>query len=423
MASLVANGLATLAARLLVPVFSFAIGIAVARHAGSALLGQYVELVALALVAQTLAGAGLPPLVTREVAARGGHAGALLPVAYRLGLASGALATLLFALYVVLVVPAVQWPAAAWLALSIVPSAWIGAQEGVLMGVQRHPRLAAVACAEGAVKLSAAGVALVAGWGLVGLCGGLTLGRVVALGLGHRLVRSTRAEAAPRAGDAEGGGSFAVLARELVPFAATVTLAMLYFRQDVIVVGALRSEHETGLYGVAATLYAMTLLLPGAAMAAIYPRLAAAFVRSPAGFRSATLRTTAVLVGAGAAVGLALVSVAEPLVRLLYGPAFEGAVPALRLLAALLPLHGASAALGQAMQAARLQRAMLAMTAVTVAVNLVALLLLVPRYGIEGAAFALLASTLLAIAIQVAIFQRRFGRRALAAAATSRARA
>jgi len=423
MASLVANGLATLAARLLVPVFSFAIGIAVARLGGSALLGQYVELVAIALVAQTLAGAGLPPLVTREVAARGGHAGALLPVAYRLGLSSGALASLLFALYVALVVPAAQWSAAAWLALSIVPSAWIGAQEGVLMGVQRHPRLAAVACAEGAVKLAAAGIVLASGGGLVGLCAGVTLGRVVALVLGHRLVRSARAEAVSDGGAADAPGAFSALARELVPFAATVTLAMLYFRQDVMVVGALRSEGETGLYGVAATLYAMTLLLPNAAMAAIYPRLAAAFVLSPAGFRAATLRTTGLLVGAGAAVALVLVLVAAPLVRLLYGPAFEGAVPVLRLLAALLPLHGANAALGQAMQAARLQRAMLAMTAVTVVANLAALLVLVPRYGIEGAAVALLASTLLAIGIQAVIFQRQFGRRALAAADASGAQA
>jgi O-antigen/teichoic acid export membrane protein len=241
---------------------------------------------------------------------------------------------------------------------------------------------------------------------------------VVALALGDRLVR-VAASNAPASGRAAAPVAIAPLARDLVPFAVTVTLGMLYFRQDVLVVGALRSSAETGLYGVAATLYALTLLLPSAAMAALYPRLSASFVRSPLGFRSAAVKATALLTLAGAAAGVSLAAIASPLVTLLYGPAFAGAVPTLRLLALMLPFHGANAALGQAMQAAHLQRQMLGLTAATVAVNLAALLVLVPRHGIEGAALSLLPSCLFSVALALVIFQRHFGRRALAAAAAA----
>lgn len=409
MASLVTNSLAMLAARLAVPFFSFGINVAVARLLGSQVLGQYVELVALLLVAQAVAGGGLVPLVTRDVAASPQERAELLRRAHRVGTASGLVATILFMAYAWLLLADEVWISALVLAASIVPSAWISAQEGLFMGVHQHPRITLVALVEGAVKLAAAAVVLAVGGGLAGLCAGLTGARVVAFVTGQ--VMASRAGAARSFGRPSGG--VAQFARALLPFAAIYTLGILYFRQDVLVVGALRSASETGFYGVATTLYALALLAPNSIMAAVYPRLCAAFGEARSAYHEATLLTSKLLTVEGVVFALALIALAPWLVRLLYGPEFLAAVPALSLLAAILPLHGVNAALGQAMQAAHLQNEMVAVAVAAVVVNLALNLVWVPEMGILGAASAMLVTSALSAVALGAIYHRRVVRFAL----------
>ncbi len=411
MASLVANSLAMLAARLAVPFFSFGINIAVARLLGSEVLGQYVELVALLLVAQAVAGGGLVPLVTRDVAASPEGRAALLRRAYRVGAASGILATVLFLLYARLLLAPEVWEAALLLAASIVPSAWISSQEGLFMGVHQHARITLVSLVEGVVKLAAAGVVLGLDGGLAGLCAGLTGARLVAFGAGQ--IMAVRAGATRAFGRPAGG--VAEFARSLLPFAAIYTLGILYFRQDVLVVGALRTASETGFYGVATTLYALTLLAPNSIMAAVYPRLCAAFGEDRSSYHEATVLTSKLLTVEGAVFAIVLIAASPWLVRLLYGPEFLAAVPALSLLAAVLPLHGVNAALGQAMQAAHLQNEMFALTVAAVALNLALNLMLVPELGILGAASAMLVTSALSAVALGWIYHRRVKRLPLSA--------
>jgi O-antigen/teichoic acid export membrane protein len=402
MASVGTNSLAMLAARLLVPFFSFGINVAVARLLGSHVLGQYVELVALLLVAQALAGGGLSILVTRDVAAHPEDSPDLLRRARRLGVVSGVVATLLFLLYVRVVLPTEPQAPAVILAAAILPSAWISAQEGLFMGLHLHSRITLVALVEGGVRVVASALVLLAGGGLAGLCAGLTLGRVMALCLGERLARRAGAGQPFR----RPSGPLLELARAFVPFTAIVTLSILYFRQDVIVVGAMRSKSETGIYGVAATLYALALLVPNSLMAALYPRLSAAFARSRDEFHEVSMLTTKLLTVCGVVMALGLIAVAPWIVRLLYGANYLDAIPVLSLLAAALPLHGANAALGQATQAAHLQNDLVWLTVCAVVVNLILNLTLIPLFGIEGAACALLASATLSTLILGWIYHR-----------------
>ena len=401
--SILSNSLAMLAARLLVPVFSFGINVGIARLLGSQVLGQYVELVALLFVAQALAGGGLNAIVTRDVAAHPEDRAELVRRANRVGVASGLLATAIYLLYVFLILDPSAHRPALLLAISIVPSAWIATQEGLFMGVHLHHRITSMAFVEGAVKL-AAGVAVFAlGGGIVGLCAGLTLARLVAVVYGSVLAVRAGAErglSAPQRGTIE-------FARAVVPFALIATASVLYFRQDVLVVGALRSESETGLYGVATALYGMTMLLPGSVMSAVYPRLSAAFATSRDAYRRATLLTTKVLTLCCVAMALGVIGVAPWIVALLYGSEFAGAVPVFSLLAASFPLHAVNGTLGQAMQAAHLEREMLLATVATVIVNLCLNLVLVSRIGIEGAAVSMLITSGLAMFLLWWIFHQR----------------
>lgn len=403
MASVVANSLAMLAARLSVPFFSFGINVAVARVLGEHVLGSYVELVAISLIAQAVAGGGFPSLVAREVAADPSRADEIAREGHRTGLMTGLIATGLFVLYARWMLPIEVRPAALVLGLSILPSSWISVQEGWLVGRELHPRIATISLIEGAVKVLAALLVFALDGGLAGLCAGIAIGRLAAFVVGLRVLSRGGARHTWRSPERP----LAPFCRELAPFAAMYALGILYFRQDVLVIGALRTERETGFYAVASVFYAMALLVPGSIMSALYPRLALAYSVSRERWRDATSRAMRLIVAGSLPLALGLIAVAEPLVRMIYGERYVDAAPTLRLLAALLPLHGANAAIGQAMQAAHLQTVLLGMTVLAVVSNLLANLWFVGHVGIEGAAIALGVSSALSLIVQLLIHHRR----------------
>jgi O-antigen/teichoic acid export membrane protein len=75
---------------------------------------------------------------------------------------------------------------------------------------------------------------------------------------------------------------------------------------------------------------------------------------------------------------------------LVFGPDYRESVPALRLLALGIPLHAVNAIGGSVLQAAGRHRAMVRVVLVGLVVQIALDLALVPRYGIEGAALAML---------------------------------
>ncbi|HZR80490.1 MAG TPA: oligosaccharide flippase family protein [Candidatus Binatia bacterium] len=397
------NAVAMLAARLAPPVFSFAINVAIARLYGAGALGSYVWVLSLLVIFQTVAGAGMTLLVTREIAARPGDAAALVVQARTIGVATGLGATALFLVIAFFSSDATSALAAAALAPSLLPSAWIAVQEAYFVAHRRHHAVTAVAIAENAVKLALAALALAAGGGLVGVCGAITAARVVALAFGQRLM----ARAGCRPGWRLAIRDSAPLARALPPFGAMLVVAMLFFRVDVLVVGLLRGEHDTGVYGAAVTLYTVALLLPDSAMSAVFPRLAASFQSGRAGAATATLLTAKLLAIALVPVAVALIDLADPVLHLVYGARFADAAPALRMLAASLPVHAVNAAFGQALQAGGHQRAILAVAVLGTALHAVVTCALVALLGIEGAPIAVLFSSSVVAVLGAAVFHLR----------------
>jgi O-antigen/teichoic acid export membrane protein len=160
-----------------------------------------------------------------------------------------------------------------------------------------------------------------------------------------------------------------------------------FYRSDQLLVQGLAGAAENGLYG-AATRIAFTAAVGGSLVVmAGYPGLARAS-KSPSAYASSLRRVVVLsfLVGAVAAVVVFLG--ADILTRVLYGPGFEGAAPILRVLSlvtfanslALVGTYSASA-LGRERRAMRFALGMIAF-------NVLANVVLVPRFGALGAAWA-----------------------------------
>lgn len=401
--SFLANWAAMFAARLLPPLFGFAINVGIARAFGAHGLGQYVYLTSLLLVFQAVAGAGMSLLLVREMAARPEEAASLLARGRVIGLLSGSLAMLAFAGLTFGRGDPETSHAAYVLALSLVPSAWITAQEAYLVAQHRHHLVTLIAAAENTVKLLLAAAVFLGGGGLVGLCAAISVSRLGALLLGRRLLASSGAAAAWRV---DGKATWA-LARALPPFAAMLVLAMLYFRVDVLVLQALRPEAETGLYGAALTLYSVAILLPESALSAVFPRLARAFHARHDGFARGTWLAAKLLAIGLVPVSLGMIALSQPLLAWVYGASFTGATLPLALLAASLPMHALNGAFGQALQASGEQRAAMWVAGGATLCHLGLTLALVGGLGLVGAPIAVLTSSSLAALTTGLLVHRR----------------
>lgn len=419
MSSLLANGIATLAARLAGPAFSMAIVVGIARVCGPGVLGSYAFLLALLAVFQTAAGGGLMSLLTREMAAHPGRTVEHLRSGRTLAALTGAVAAVGYVVAAGVLGGERDLPAAVVLALTLVPSAWGAVHEAYFMATRTHHRLAAIAAAENALKLGLALLAFRFGGGLMLLCTGFALARVLAFATGAWMASRAGARGSWIGGPA---AELKELATGLAPFTLIQVSAMAYLRLDVLLVQAMLGADQTGIYSAAATFFTAALILPDSAMAAVYPRLAARH-REPDDGYAATVRVTVRIVSAAMVpVSIAVICISDDLLRIVYGGRYAAAAPVLRLLAAALPLVAANAAMGNALLAGRLQRAMLGVTFGAMVFHAGFTLLLLPRLGLVSGAVSVLVSSVLIGVAMAWTFHRAVSRlaatpRALAAVA------
>lgn len=163
---------------------------------------------------------------------------------------------------------------------------------------------------------------------------------------------------------------------------------LLRNRSDTLLLGRLTNSTSVGVYAVGAEVAA----LPTSEL--VEPLCRASFAGFAAANREGVLVTetflrlmsSAVLVTLPAGLGLALV--AAPLVRLAFGPGWDAAIPVLQVLG----LAGIMTAFGQIslhlMSAHSLLGRLTAVALAGAALRIVLLLLLIPRFGVAGAAWA-----------------------------------
>jgi O-antigen/teichoic acid export membrane protein len=187
-------------------------------------------------------------------------------------------------------------------------------------------------------------------------------------------------------------------ARRAGPYAVSRMVTQLTQRIAVPVVGALLGASAAGLYHAADRFVYALSWIPHFAGIALLPTAIRRHAESEEGAGPLYQRALGgiVLIGVPAAVGLYLV--APRAVILLFGESFGAAVPVLRILAPLVFANCVSRIMAVFLLAIDRIAARSRHEARAMAVNLIGLLVLVPPFGIAGAALAILvAETMLVI--------------------------
>jgi O-antigen/teichoic acid export membrane protein len=187
------------------------------------------------------------------------------------------------------------------------------------------------------------------------------------------------------------------LLRASLPFAVIGFTLGLSYKFDSVVLNIFRGDAETGYYNAAYNLVFSAVVLSNVVNSALYPSLTRQAAADPSALPRIYERALGYLMLLALPITFGTWAVAERLVPMLFSAAYGPTVAALRIVIWVTPLMYASEFLGYVVvvrgEEGRVARAILASTGVNVAVNLV----VVPRFGLLGAAALTVATEVLLV--------------------------
>lgn len=211
-----------------------------------------------------------------------------------------------------------------------------------------------------------------------------------------------------------------------LPIGISGVLIISYARIDQVIVYSIAGTNAAGLYGSVYNLLDQAHFVPISVLTTLSPVIAAAWPADRARLLR-TARLTAELLAIASLGGLAFaIAAATPVVRLIFGPQFVSAAPALPVLAAAFVFISFGYLNGNLLVVLGLQRRLLRVSLIALLVNLCGNLILVPLVGFMGAAWMTLATEVVVCASSLSLILRelelplprlgRIGRTTLAAA-------
>ena len=355
------------------------------RTLGEVEFGKFSFALALGTIFETLMDFGLHQVAIREVARDKSRAASVLQhtLGIKLLWTSGGLVALLISATLL----RHEWDvrmACYLIGGALVARSFMFTIRGVLQGLERFGWDSAVVLGDRVLLLVLGAAVLASGGGLLALSAAFVVARVAALVFGAWLTRAQLGGVGLR----YDRDIWRELQRSAVPFGLFLIVLNLYSYIDSVMLGVMRGDVETGVYGAAYKVYEGVGYLPGVVASVLTPRLSSLFMTD----RSAHKRL--MLTGLSGSVSLALVVgvlgywLAEPLIVLLFGANFAVAAAPFRILClglvfvfAIWTLHAAAISVNK-------ERLLLRAALIGLVVNVAANAYAVPHYGASGAAAA-----------------------------------
>jgi O-antigen/teichoic acid export membrane protein len=382
------NTMLLTAVRVLVPLMSLAVVLALSRLLGAEGLGRYTLVFTVLYLANTVAPLGLYGLLTREGARSRERLSELLGSALLLGVCATIPVTVAMA-------AAGDWlgydaptiDALRLLSLAVLPCTVIVLAEAACVAIERVRHVAVCALVDNAIKIAGGVAALLAGYGVEGVILATVVAKAVAaVWLLALLRREDCRVALPER------GMIRSLATAAPTFLAIQIFATIYWRIDVLMLSKLGTVRDVGLYGAAYRIFELIVIVPQSLCLALYPQIVQA-ARSRANelqaVGGATLRY---LVAALLPAAVAATVAGGRILEFLYGGEFTAAVTTLAVLVwAVIPYTWVRYH-AYVLVAIDQQRVDLLLNVVMSALNVVLNVILIGRYGHLGAAIATLIS-------------------------------
>ncbi len=181
---------------------------------------------------------------------------------------------------------------------------------------------------------------------------------------------------------------------------------VLYLKADTLILSRLVTPHAVGLYGVAYSFITFFLVVPSLLMKSVMPLLATA---SDNEFAELVRRSARGLAVIGTGVALFSLLFAPQAIMVLAGSRYLGAATSMRLLSLACLFSYLNVALGWAAVARNGHHRIVIVSAIGLVLNVGLNLVMIPRFGINGAATATLVTEVITLVGTRIIFQRDVG--------------
>lgn len=377
------------ALRFLDPLIAFGVTVAISRRLGPEVFGSYAVLIATVRVTMVIGQLGIGTLLVREVAKRPQHANSYLSAALVIAGVSSTVVTI----GLILAAPLLRLPLEAERLLplacvAVFPLVIVACYEAVFTGFEKMELILFRSLAAGAIRaLMMVGVVFFSGrlmnLILIELLTAI-LSALVCVGVFRRC--RTEQVWLPLKPELK---RFTIGA---LPFFGTSVVTVIASRADVFMLTRYRSVVDVALYVAAYRFFELAMVLPQSYIRSSFPQLSmltSAHVSKLRTFNERLLRDMRLYV-AGAAAGL--IGFGALAILVAFGEKFSESIYALQLLAMGLLPWGLGRICSNTLLANNLQKYDFLAGLVATLSNVAVLFLLVPTYGIVGAAFAALVS-------------------------------
>jgi O-antigen/teichoic acid export membrane protein len=190
------------------------------------------------------------------------------------------------------------------------------------------------------------------------------------------------------------------LLRNVPVFGTIFVVAALYLRTDVFMLSKLGTLAAVGYYTTGYRLFAISQVVPKSFNTSIYPVMSKLFHDSQDSFQKASSLAVRYILVALLPIAAGIAGLADPLVRLLFGQGFGDAASVLKVVIWTLVPYGIVRVLASSLFASNRQHIDLKVNLLGLATNIILNVMLIPRFGILGCAWATLVSMCCVLAYQ-----------------------
>lgn len=179
----------------------------------------------------------------------------------------------------------------------------------------------------------------------------------------------------------------------------SATFAMLYTRIDQILIRHFLDADSVGFYSAAVRLIEIANIIPSALVVGLYPAVLGIRQASEESYVKRVRLQFLILIMSGIVVMLGFLILAKPLIGLIFGDAFLPSITILHIYALGIPAIFIVSKIIDLLYTDNLLRTLILTTGLSALTNIILNLLWIPAYGIEGAAWATVASFYIASVI------------------------
>jgi O-antigen/teichoic acid export membrane protein len=369
--------------------------------------GRFRYALALTTIVETIMDLGLSQVTVRAVARDKAAANQLFPHVLGLKIVWVAVGlTLLGIVTPILRTDPVVIKLCYALGLSSAVRSYLLTARGLLQGLHRFDLEALAVVSDRLLLLVAGGATLWAGYGLFGLAAAFVGSRLVMLGVMQILLRRVVTRVRP----AFDRATWRDIQSAALPLGFFMIALNTYTYIDTVILGFMRSDTEIGWYAASYSVYEGLTYAPSIIAAVLTPRLSYLFTQDRRAHRVLLTRALVGSLALGVVLGGCAVLAARPIITILFGSRYAPAALPLQILAGGALFVFATWILHAAAISTNLDRRLLLTTAIGLGANVLLNVALIPRYGINGAAWATVLAEALTVVLLLVQLERRLRR-------------